>query len=123
MTESKLGSGKKLDSVKSEPAKVDPVKKSDSSKAAAPEPAGAKGTPSPAIIGIGVSHIRSIEDGNSLSGEIPSKVSPGSRVLFPGPNGLMQSATVRQLLQGYYELEVGSSGDTVWVPVNGVVPE
>jgi hypothetical protein len=35
----------------------------------------------------------------------------------------MQSATVRQLLSGYYELEVGSSGETIWVPVNGVVPE
>jgi hypothetical protein len=34
----------------------------------------------------------------------------------------MQSATVRQLLQGYYELEVGASGETIWVPVNGVVP-
>ena len=42
---------------------------------------------------------------------------------MPGPNGLMQSATVRQQLQGYYELEIGSSGDTVWVPVTGVVPE
>ena len=27
------------------------------------------------------------------------------------------------LLQGYYELEVGSSGQTIWVPVSGVVPE
>jgi len=44
-------------------------------------------------------------------------------VLVPGPNGLMQSATVRQLLSGYYELEVGSSGETMWVPIGGVVPE
>jgi hypothetical protein len=44
-------------------------------------------------------------------------------VLVPGPNGLMQSATVRQLLQGYYELEVGHSGETIWVPIGGVVPE
>ena len=34
-----------------------------------------------------------------------------------------RSATVRQLLQGYYELEVGSSGETIWVPIGGVVPE
>ena len=47
----------------------------------------------------------------------------GGFVIVPGPNGLMQSATVRQLLQGYYELEVGSSGETIWVPVNGVMPE
>ena len=57
------------------------------------------------------------------SGEIPTKMAPGQRVLVPGPNGLMQSATIRQLLQGYYELEVGSSGETIWVPMNGVVPE
>jgi hypothetical protein len=72
-----------------------------------------------AILGIGMGAIGSGE----VSGEIPMKVPPGGRVLVPGPNGLMQSATVRQLLQGYYELEVGSSGQTIWVPINGVVPE
>ncbi|MEO6776276.1 MAG: hypothetical protein ABI467_25210 [Kofleriaceae bacterium] len=75
--------------------------------------------PRGAIMGIGVSHIASSQ---VTSGEIPQKVSPGARVLVPGPNGLMQSATVRQLLQGYYELEVGASGETIWVPINGVVP-
>ena len=59
----------------------------------------------------------------TISGEIGPRIAPGSRVLVPGPNGLMQSATVRQLLQGYYELEVGSSGETIWVPISGVVPE
>ena len=72
------------------------------------------------ILGIGVAHIGSNQ---VASGEIAKKVSPGARVLVPGPNGLMQSATVRQLLQGYYELEVGASGETIWVPINGVVPE
>ena len=76
--------------------------------------------PRGAILGIGVGHIGS---GSAVSGEIQKKVAPGARVLVPGPNGLMQSATVRQLLSGYYELEVGSSGETIWVPVNGVVPE
>jgi len=71
-----------------------------------------------AIVGIGMSPI-----GHVVSGEIAPKVAPGARVLVPGPNGLMQSATVRQLLQGYYELEVGSSGETIWVPIGGVVPE
>ena len=85
--------------------------------------------PRGAILGIGVGHIGSGSiasgsiGGGSVAGEIPSKVAPGARVLVPGPNGLMQSATVRQLLSGYYELEVGSSGETIWVPVNGVVPE
>ena len=54
-------------------------------------------------------------------GDGGQKIPPGGRVLVPGPNGLMQSATVRQLLQGYYELEVGGSGETIWVPMNGVV--
>jgi hypothetical protein len=84
-----------------------------------PEPE-VKDEPRGAILGIGMSHIGSA---GVASGEIPSKIAPGGRVLVPGPNGLMQSATVRQLLQGYYELEVGGSGETIWVPINGVVPE
>jgi hypothetical protein len=78
----------------------------------------------PAILGIGVGMGVGVPMG-VVAGEIggPKKIAPGARVLVPGPNGLMQSATVRQLLQGYYELEVGHSGETIWVPVNGVVPE
>jgi hypothetical protein len=75
--------------------------------------------PRGAILGIGVAPIGAA----TASGEIGPKVAPGARVLVPGPNGLMQSATVRQLLQGYYELEVGSSGETIWVPINNVVLE
>lgn len=78
--------------------------------------------PRGAILGIGVGAIGHVASG-TVSGEIPQTVAPGGRVLVPGPNGLMQSATVRQLLQGYYELEVGSSGETIWVPISGVVPE
>lgn len=84
-----------------------------------------------AIMGIGMSPIGAIGVGTGSSssasasvaaGEIVRKIAPGVRVLVPGPNGLMQAATVRQLLQGYYELEVGASGETIWVPINGVVP-
>jgi hypothetical protein len=88
-----------------------------------PAPPGAAQEPRGAILGIGTAAIGHAASGSIASGEIPSKMSPGQRVLFPGPNGLMQSATIRQLMQGYYELEVGSSGETIWVPVNGVVPE
>jgi hypothetical protein len=76
-----------------------------------------------AILGVGMSAIGHGAAVSSVSGEIAPKVAPGARVLVPGPNGLMQSATVRQLLQGYYELEVGHSGETIWVPIGGVVPE
>jgi hypothetical protein len=75
-----------------------------------------------AILGVGMSSIGH-SPVSSVSGEIGPKAAPGTRVLVPGPNGLMQSATVRQLLQGYYELEVGHSGETIWVPIGGVVPE
>jgi hypothetical protein len=78
--------------------------------------------PRGSILGIGTSSIGHVATSN-VAGEIPTKVAPGHRVLVPGPDGLMQSATVRQLLQGYYELEVGGSGETIWVPVTGVVPE
>lgn len=64
-----------------------------------------------------------IGDRQVTSGEILAKVEPGKRVLVPGPHGLMQSATVRQLVSGYYELEVGSSGETLWVPESYVVPD
>ena len=89
------------------------------------------GEGSGSIMGIGMSPIGApigVGNGSSssvasvASGEIVKKIAPGVRVLVPGPNGLMQAATVRQLLQGYYELEVGASGETIWVPINGVVP-
>jgi hypothetical protein len=78
--------------------------------------------PRGAILGVGMSPIGQ-SPVTSVVGEIGPRVSPGGRVLVPGPNGLMQSATVRQLLHGYYELEVGHSGETIWVPVHNVVPE
>jgi hypothetical protein len=78
--------------------------------------------PRGAILGVGMSPIGH-NPVTSVAGEIGPRVSPGGRVLVPGPNGLMQSATVRQLLHGYYELEVGHSGETIWVPVHNVVPE
>jgi hypothetical protein len=74
------------------------------------------------ILGVGMSSIGH-SSVSSVSGEIAPRIAPGARVLVPGPNGLMQSATVRQLLQGYYELEVGHSGETIWVPIGGVLPE
>ncbi len=89
---------------------------------AAPSPAPAKAEPRGAILGIGMGGIGA-QSSASAAGEISKKVAPGGRVLVPGPNGLLQSATVKQLMQGYYELEVGSTGQTIWVPMNGVVPE
>ena len=76
-------------------------------------------SPIGAQIGVGIA---SSSVASVASGEIVRKIAPGVRVLVPGPNGLMQAATVRQLLQGYYELEVGASGETIWVPINGVIP-
>lgn len=86
----------------------------------APSTAKSGEEPRGAILGIGMGAIGHSE---AAVGEIPTKIKPGGRVLVPGPNGLMQSATVRQVMQGYYELEIGSSGQTVWVPMNGVVPD
>lgn len=83
--------------------------------ASEPSPSEARGS----ILAIGAR----IGEASVTSGEILAKVAPGKRVLVPGPHGLMQSATVRQLLSGYYELEVGSSGETIWVPMAHVVPE
>jgi hypothetical protein len=65
--------------------------------------------------GIGVS--------NAASGVVSTKVAAGGKVLVQGSNGLMQAAVVKQLLSGYYELEVGSTGETMWVPMANVVPQ
>ena len=94
------------------------------------EPEG-QASPRGSIMGIGMAPIGQVSSrssgssgsSNVASGEIAQKVAPGARVLVAGADGLMQSATVRQLLQGYYELEIGGSGETIWVPVNGVVAE
>ncbi|MBA3458987.1 MAG: hypothetical protein H0T46_03430 [Deltaproteobacteria bacterium] len=94
-------------------------------KAVTPTPNPAQAEARGSIMGIGVGSIgnSSSGSGSSAAGEIATKVPIGGRVLVPGPNGLLQSATVRQLLQGYYELEVGGTGQTIWVPMGGVVPE
>ncbi len=50
-------------------------------------------------------------------------MSTGTRVLVAGPDGRLHSAIVRQHMAGYYELEIGTSGETVWVPMAQVLPE
>ena len=47
----------------------------------------------------------------------------GTRVLVALADGLFHSAVVRQALQGYYELEVGGTGELVWVPMGQVAPQ
>ncbi|HUS28996.1 MAG TPA: hypothetical protein VMZ53_10805, partial [Kofleriaceae bacterium] len=110
--------GGEIDSNKKKIPTASSEKKTD------PEPVQAE--PRGSILGIGMGAIGSTSVGVAkgvASGEISQKIAPGGRVLVPGPNGLMQSATVRNLVQGYYELEVGGSGETIWVPISGVVPE
>lgn len=48
---------------------------------------------------------------------------PGTRVLVALADGLLHSATVRQAAQGYYELEIGATGQVLWVPLNQVTPQ
>lgn len=55
-------------------------------------------------------------------GQVP-EMPPGTRVLVALADGLLHSAIVRQALQGYYELEVGDTGETVWVPMTQVAPQ
>jgi hypothetical protein len=54
----------------------------------------------------------------------PAEVLPtGTRVLVALADGLFHSAVVRQALQGYYELDVGDTNETVWVPMGQVAPQ
>lgn len=66
---------------------------------------------------------RTSEDDKSVKGEIVEKLDTGSRVLVPGADGRLVAATIRQEQSGYYELEIGGSGETLWVPRANVVPE
>lgn len=102
-----------------------------------PMPSGTQ--PREAILGIGMSVIGGAPTASPSAASAPpvaaataapppaptdhAQIAPGGRVLVPGPDGHMQPATVRQLLHNYYELELGSTGETVWVPASGVVPE
>jgi len=47
----------------------------------------------------------------------------GTRVLVALADGLFHAATVRQAMQGYYELDIGDTGETVWVPMSQVAPQ
>lgn len=47
----------------------------------------------------------------------------GTRVLVALADGLLHAAVIRQALQGYYELEVGDTGETIWVPMTQVAPQ
>ncbi len=98
------------------------VPKADSAELKAQKPAASESKPDQprSIMGIGMG---AIGRGQSAVEELKPKVPVGSRVLVPGPTGLMQSATVRQMMSGYYELEIGATGQTVWVPATSVVPE
>jgi len=56
------------------------------------------------------------------SADVPM-MPPGTRVLVAGPDGRLHAAMVRQHMAGYYELEIGSTSETVWVPMAQVLPE
>lgn len=45
----------------------------------------------------------------------------GERVLVAGADGRLVAATVRDRQAGYYQLEIGGSGETAWVPEHTVV--
>jgi hypothetical protein len=63
------------------------------------------------------------EDEKSVKGEIVEKLETGARVLVPGADGRLVAATIRQEQSGYYELEIGGTGETLWVPRANVVEE
>ncbi len=53
----------------------------------------------------------------------PTLLPVGARVLVSSPDGSLHASTIRQHQQGYYEVELGATGQTVWVPVGQVIPE
>lgn len=57
------------------------------------------------------------------SNDAASVLPAGARVLVPSADGLLHASTVRQHQQGYYEVEIGATGQTVWVPAGAVIPQ
>jgi hypothetical protein len=47
----------------------------------------------------------------------------GMRVLVSAPNGTLHSAVVIQHRGDYYEVEIGSTKDAIWVPQTHVIPD
>jgi hypothetical protein len=106
--------------------------KADAKKPATPS----DGVPLPVMgigmggIGIGASRVGesaptpiTSEADVSVSGEIVEKLDKGARVLVPGADGRLVAATIKQEQSGYYELEIGGSSETLWVPRANVVAD
>ena len=53
----------------------------------------------------------------------PTPLAIGARVLVSSSDGLLHSSTIRQANGGYYEVEIGATGQTVWVPASQIIPE
>jgi hypothetical protein len=45
------------------------------------------------------------------------------RVLVSAPNGTLHSAVVCSHRGEYYEVEIGSTKDVIWVPIANVIPD
>jgi len=52
----------------------------------------------------------------------PPVLAVGAQVLVSSEDGLLHSSTIRQHANGYYEVEVDATGQTIWVPAGQVIP-
>jgi hypothetical protein len=60
----------------------------------------------------------------AAAGAAPTGLLPaGARVLLPSPDGSLQAATIVRHDHGYYQVEVGASGEQAWVPAGQVIPQ
>ena len=53
----------------------------------------------------------------------PSTYPAGTRVLVALADGLLHAGTVRQAMDGYYELEIGGADVPLWIHGNAVTPQ
>jgi len=96
-----------------------------------PQPFSAESPPAQPLPSEPVAGVVSGEIGGGRKSTVPpTTVTPdgailpaGSRVLVPSPDGSLHASTIRQHHQGYYEVEIGATGQTVWVPIAAVIPE
>lgn len=110
----------------SSPSHEPPAPSSSPGMAVSSETAGAGGVVSGEIGG--GEPKRSTPQGPAAQAQAQAPAEPpllpvGSRVLVSSADGTLHSSTIRQHQQGYYEVEVGATGQTLWLPVNQVIPE
>jgi hypothetical protein len=96
------------------------------------DPPGERTGPGAMMVGMGRIGAAAVGPAGSVTEAVVGTIEPrrsgadeafarGERVLVAGADGRLVAATVRDRQAGYYQLEIGGTGETAWVPEHTVV--